>query len=123
MPGAGWFGVFQITDLTQCRDAVIEALETGYRLFDTAAAYNNEAAVGEAIRLSGVKRENLFITTKIGMDSIGEQKRSSIWLTAGIMSKLYFRSIRRSGLKLLTPIARILPSLYRASSVRHDSHA
>ena len=73
MPQEG-FGVFQITDLTQCRDAVIEALETGYRLFDTAAAYNNEAAVGEAIRLSGVKRENLFITTKIGMDSIGEQK-------------------------------------------------
>lgn len=68
------FGVFQITDLAQCTQVVLDAIETGYRLFDTAAAYNNEAAVGEAIRQSGLKREEFFITTKIGMDSIGEEK-------------------------------------------------
>ena len=49
MPQEG-FGVFQITDLAQCTQVVLDAIETGYRLFDTAAAYNNEAAVGEAIR-------------------------------------------------------------------------
>ena len=73
MPQEG-FGVFQITDLAQCTQVVLDAIETGYRLFDTAAAYNNEAAVGEAIRQSGLKREEFFITTKIGMDSIGEEK-------------------------------------------------
>lgn len=73
MPQEG-FGVLQITDLQQCTRVVLDAIETGYRLFDTAAAYNNEAAVGEAIRLSGLKRDELFITTKIGMDSIGEEK-------------------------------------------------
>lgn len=73
MPQEG-FGVFQITDLAQCTQVVLDAIETGYRLFDMAAAYNNEAAVGEAIRQSGLKREEFFITTKIGMDSIGEEK-------------------------------------------------
>ena len=72
MPQEG-FGVFQITDLAQCTQVVLDAIETGYRLFDT-AAYNNEAAVGEAIRQSGLKREEFFITTKIDMDSIGEEK-------------------------------------------------
>ena len=76
MPQEG-FGVFQITDLAQCTQVVLDAIETGYRLFDTAAAYNNEAAVGEAIRQSGLKREEFFITTKIGMDSIGEEKARS----------------------------------------------
>ena len=74
MPQEG-FGVFQITDLAQCTQVVLDAIETGYRLFDTAAAYNNEAAVGEAIRQSGLKREEFFITTKIGMGTFCRRVR------------------------------------------------
>ncbi|MBM6853680.1 aldo/keto reductase [Mediterraneibacter glycyrrhizinilyticus] len=64
MPMEG-FGVFQVPDPTQCEQAVLDAIETGYRLIDTAAAYMNEKAVGEAIRKCGVPREELFITTKL----------------------------------------------------------
>lgn len=64
MPMLG-YGVFQITDAVECERCVLNALETGYRLFDTAAAYGNEAAVGAAIRNSGIPREELFITTKL----------------------------------------------------------
>jgi diketogulonate reductase-like aldo/keto reductase len=63
MPALG-FGVFQTPpDVTA--DAVHTALETGYRLIDTAAAYGNEREVGEAIRRSGLPREALFIETKV----------------------------------------------------------
>ena len=64
MPLLG-FGVFQVTDLDECERSVLDALETGYRLLDTAASYGNEAAVGNAIRKSGVVRDQLFITTKL----------------------------------------------------------
>ncbi|MBK9124866.1 MAG: aldo/keto reductase [Chloroflexi bacterium] len=64
MPILG-FGVFQIRDLAECERCVVDALETGYRLIDTAASYMNETAVGKAIQRSGVARENLFITTKL----------------------------------------------------------
>ena len=64
MPMLG-YGVFQITDAAECEQCVGAALKTGYRLLDTAAAYHNEAAVGAAIRHSGVPREELFITTKL----------------------------------------------------------
>ena len=64
MPMEG-FGVFQVPDPSQCEQAVIDAIECGYRLIDTAAAYMNEEAVGKAIAKSGVKREELFITTKL----------------------------------------------------------
>ena len=64
MPQMG-FGVFQITDLAVCEQAVLDALETGYRMIDTASAYGNEAAVGAAIAKSGIPREELFITTKL----------------------------------------------------------
>ncbi len=64
MPMAG-FGVFQINDNNICRKSVIDAIESGYRLIDTAAAYMNEEAVGEAIKESGINREDLFITTKL----------------------------------------------------------
>ncbi|MDO4338509.1 MAG: aldo/keto reductase [Eubacteriales bacterium] len=53
MPQLG-FGVFQITDLQICKESVKAALETGYRMIDTAACYGNEAAVGEAIRESDI---------------------------------------------------------------------
>ena len=64
MPMEG-FGVFQVPDPVQCEQAVLDAIESGYRLIDTAAAYMNEKAVGEAIRKCGVPREELFITTKL----------------------------------------------------------
>ena len=59
------FGVFQVPDPAQCEQAVLDAIESGYRLIDTAAAYMNEKAVGEAIKKCGVPREELFITTKL----------------------------------------------------------
>ena len=64
MPLEG-FGVFQVPDPAQCEQAVLDAIESGYRLIDTAAAYMNEKAVGEAIKKCGVPREGLFITTKL----------------------------------------------------------
>ncbi|WP_057770317.1 aldo/keto reductase [Lactobacillus selangorensis] len=64
MPQLG-FGVFQIPDAAECEAAVTAALQTGYRLIDTAAAYQNEAAVGQAIKKSGLKRDDLFITSKL----------------------------------------------------------
>jgi 2,5-diketo-D-gluconate reductase A len=64
MPLLG-FGVFQIPDADECERSVSAALSTGYRLIDTAAAYGNEAAVGNAIKRSGVAREELFVTTKL----------------------------------------------------------
>lgn len=64
MPMEG-FGVFQVSDSKQCKDSVVMAIKNGYRLIDTAAAYMNEEAVGEAIRESGVNREEIFVTTKL----------------------------------------------------------
>lgn len=64
MPLEG-FGVFQVPDPAVCEQAVLDAIDSGYRLIDTAAAYMNEEAVGRAIDKSGVKREELFITTKL----------------------------------------------------------
>lgn len=64
MPLQG-FGVFQINDNAQCEKVVLEALQSGYRLIDTAAAYMNEKAVGAAIKKSNINREELFIVTKL----------------------------------------------------------
>ncbi|MCW2254305.1 2,5-diketo-D-gluconate reductase A [Providencia alcalifaciens] len=64
MPLLG-FGVFQMTDMDECERAVIDALETGYRLIDTAASYQNETQVGNALKQSQIAREDLFITTKL----------------------------------------------------------
>ena len=64
MPLEG-FGVFQVPDPAVCEQAVLDAIDTGYRLIDTAAAYMNEEAVGKAIAKCGVPREELFITTKL----------------------------------------------------------
>jgi 2,5-diketo-D-gluconate reductase A len=73
MPILG-FGVFQVTDLKECENGVINAIETGYRLIDTAASYMNETAVGIAIKNSGVAREDLFITTKLWVQDAGYEK-------------------------------------------------
>jgi 2,5-diketo-D-gluconate reductase A len=70
MPILG-FGVFQIPDAAECEQSVYEAIQAGYRLIDTAAAYMNEEAVGKAIKRSGVPREELFITTKLWIQDAG----------------------------------------------------
>ena len=70
MPILG-FGVFQMADLKECENSVLTAIETGYRLIDTAAIYLNETAVGDAIKRSGVDREDLFITTKVWVQDAG----------------------------------------------------
>ena len=64
MPLLG-FGVFQITDPAACEQSVLDALEVGYRLIDTAASYQNETQVGNALRRSGIARDELFVTTKL----------------------------------------------------------
>lgn len=64
MPLEG-FGVFQVADPAECEQAVLDAIATGYRLIDTAAAYMNEKAVGAAIAKCSVPRKELFITTKL----------------------------------------------------------
>jgi len=70
MPMLG-FGVFQVKDLAECERSVVDAIETGYRLIDTAQSYENEEAVGKAIKRSGVPRDQLFITTKLWIQSNG----------------------------------------------------
>ncbi|EZG69243.1 aldo/keto reductase [Gregarina niphandrodes] len=67
MPLLG-FGVYQIVDEEECERVVVEAIEAGYRLIDTAAAYRNEAAVGRALKRCGVPREKLFVTTKLWVE-------------------------------------------------------
>jgi len=70
MPILG-FGVFQVKDLNECERSVVDAIETGYRLIDTAQSYENEEAVGKAIKQSDIAREELFITTKLWIQSNG----------------------------------------------------
>lgn len=70
MPILG-FGVYQIADQSLCEQCVCDALMAGYRSIDTASAYGNEAAVGRAIRRSGIPREELFVTTKLWISDAG----------------------------------------------------
>jgi 2,5-diketo-D-gluconate reductase A len=78
MPILG-FGVFQIPDPAACERAVIDAIEAGYRLIDTAASYLNEAAVGKGLANSGVAREALFVTSKLWVQDAGyERTRQAI---------------------------------------------
>lgn len=70
MPILG-FGVFQMADLKECEESVLTAIKAGYRLIDTAAIYMNETAVGNAIKRSGVDRDDLFITTKVWVQDAG----------------------------------------------------
>lgn len=73
MPILG-LGVFQVTDLAECEQSVLTAIQTGYRLIDTATVYGNETAVGNAIKKSGVARNELFITTKLWATDTGYEK-------------------------------------------------
>lgn len=81
MPMKG-FGVFQVADPAQCEQAVLEAIASGYRLIDTAAAYGNEEAVGAAIRKCGVPREELFITTKLWVQDAGYEAAKEAFQTS-----------------------------------------
>jgi 2,5-diketo-D-gluconate reductase A len=90
MPILG-FGVFQIPDAEECERSVSEALQAGYRLIDTAAAYGNEEAVGNAIRRSGMAREEIFVTTKLWISDAGDERAK----------KAFERSLRRLQLDYL----------------------
>lgn len=73
MPKAG-FGVFQVKDQEECTRSVLDAIDAGYRLIDTAQSYGNEEAVGKAIAQTSVPREELFLTTKVWISNYGYEK-------------------------------------------------
>ena len=73
MPLEG-FGVFQVDDLQICELADLEAIQTGYRLIDTASVYMNEEAVGRALKASGVARQDIFLTSKAYIQEMGYEK-------------------------------------------------
>ena len=72
MPLIG-FGVFMIENGGPTKEADLKALKAGYRLIDTAAAYYNETDVGEAIKESGIPREEIFVTSKLWLQDYGYQ--------------------------------------------------
>lgn len=73
MPIVG-YGVFQIADANECQRSVVDAIETGYRLIDTAASYMNEEAVGNGLRSSGIARDQLFVTSKLWVQETGYER-------------------------------------------------
>ena len=73
IPSLG-YGVYRVPTKGVTKDCVLKALKAGYRHIDTAQAYQNEEEVGQAIKESGLKREEVFITTKIWISNFGEQK-------------------------------------------------
>lgn len=85
------FGVYQIQDASQCEQSVLDAIEAGYRLIDTAASYLNEEAVGRAIKRSGMPREELFITSKLWVQDTGYERTK----------KAFDNSLQRLGLEYL----------------------
>ncbi|HTP04319.1 MAG TPA: aldo/keto reductase [Nitrospirota bacterium] len=90
MPILG-FGVYQVPDAEECERSVLEAIQTGYRLIDTAAAYGNEEAVGRAIKKSGVARKDIFVTTKLWIQDAGYESTK----------KAFERSLKRLQLDYL----------------------
>jgi len=119
MPLLG-FGVYQVTDLKECEQSVLDAMQAGYRLIDTASAYGNEEAVGKAIRKSGVPREEIFVTTKLWIQDTGYEKTK----------KAFEKSLKNLGLDYLDlylihqPIGdvygawRAMEELYKAGKIR-----
>ena len=118
MPLEG-FGVFQVPEAI-CEQTVMDALQAGYRLIDTASSYQNEEAVGRAIRNSGIPREELFVTTKAYIQQMGYENTR----------KAFEESLEKLGLSYLDlylihmPFGdyygswRALEDLYREGSVR-----
>jgi len=84
------FGVFQLTDPAECKQAVETALDAGYRHFDTAAAYNNEEFLGEAFTGCGIARDDLYITTKCWISDFGKSEtRKSLETSLGKLKMDY----------------------------------
>jgi len=81
MPILG-LGVYQIPDHSECQSVVSQALELGYRSIDTAAAYQNEEAVGAAIKESGIKRDEIFVTSKLWISDNGYEKTKAAFETS-----------------------------------------
>ncbi|WP_146685318.1 aldo/keto reductase, partial [Escherichia coli] len=81
MPMMG-FGVFQVTDKDVCKQSVLNAIRTGYRLIDTAAVYGNEDAVGEAVREGLCPRDELFITSKLWVQDMLNQDTAKAGIEA-----------------------------------------
>ncbi|KVQ68263.1 aldo/keto reductase [Burkholderia territorii] len=73
MPILG-YGVFQIADEAECERCVVDAVQAGYRLIDTAASYKNEEAVGRALKRCGIPRDQLFITSKLWVEDAGYER-------------------------------------------------
>jgi diketogulonate reductase-like aldo/keto reductase len=103
------FGTYKITERAEAERSVSIALETGYRSIDTASIYENEEAVGRALRASGVPRDELFITTKAWNDEQGEEG----------VARAIERSLSRLGLDQVDlylvhwPIPRLYESTWR----------
>lgn len=76
IPALG-FGVWQMEDMKECENAVIKAIQTGYRMIDTASIYLNETAVGDGVKNSGISRDELFITSKLWVQDHGYEKAKS----------------------------------------------
>ncbi|WP_304653037.1 aldo/keto reductase [uncultured Ligilactobacillus sp.] len=119
MPVLG-FGVFQVPDPKECKQAVLDALASGYRLIDTAAAYQNEAAVGEAIKESGIAREEIFVTSKLWVSDFTYERAK-----AGIERSLELLGLNHIDLYLLhQPYGdtvgawRALEEAYQAGKIR-----
>lgn len=81
MPMEG-LGVFQIDDFATCKEVVLKALKNRYRMIDTASSYNNEEAVGEAVRESGIARSEIFISTKVWVQDFGYENTKKSVLTS-----------------------------------------
>lgn len=90
MPALG-FGVFQIPNEEECEQVVLDALKTGYRLLDTASVYQNERAVGNAIKKSGVPRAEIFLTTKAYIQEMGYENTK----------EAFYRSLEKLGVDYL----------------------
>ena len=103
MPVVG-FGVFQVKDEEECKRVVLDAIDAGYRLIDTAQSYGNEEAVGKAIQETNVPREELFITTKVWISNYGYEKaKASVEESLKKMQLDYFNLV-------LLPLNKALPS-------------
>lgn len=96
MPMMG-FGVFQVTDKDVCKQSVLNAIRTGYRLIDTAAVYGNEDAVGEAVREAISEglctREELFITSKLWVQDMVNQDIAAAGIEASLKNRDWNTSI------------------------------
>ncbi len=96
MPMLG-FGVFKVTDKAECKQAVLNAIRTGYRLIDTAAVYDNEDAVGDAVREAIAQglctREELFITSKLWVQDMASGELAAAGIAASLKNRAWSTSI------------------------------